>query len=385
MISTLHLDKAINSRPFPLASQFPILSFFTGAGLLDLGFMQAGFPIIWRNEYAPMFIKGFNHAMANMTNGLSKEMINNNKSIIDVSPRQIAKEAFHNTHKPELFGIIGGPPCPDFSVGGKNKGVQGDNGILSQVYVDRILALKPTFFLFENVPGLIRTNRHRLFFDSLIKQLECYYHTDYKLLNALEYGVPQDRQRLFLIGINKKWSNKNLAYHAFSNNKAWFSWPKPVHKDAKKIYNWPDTSPFRDTPEKPKNIPDEIMVGTWICDPAIQLLPNGLEAFRPYSNKFNNILEGDVSRKSFKRLHRWRFSPTAAYGNNEVHLHPFEARRLTVREVMRIQSLPDDYVLPEDMPLSHKFKTIGNGVPVKLANAVANSIADLLGGNINDY
>jgi DNA (cytosine-5)-methyltransferase 1 len=96
------------------------------------------------------------------------------------------------------------------------------------------------------------------------------------------------------------------------------------------------------------------------------------------------IPEGDVSRKSFKRLHRWRFSPTAAYGNNEVHLHPTLPRRLTVREALRIQSVPDTYILPEDMPLTHKFKTIGNGVAVKLAYAVACSIRNMIEGGPHD-
>ena len=88
------------------------------------------------------------------------------------------------------------------------------------------------------------------------------------------------------------------------------------------------------------------MVGPLICDlDEIAKLPNGVEGFTPKSDKFNWIPEGDVSRKSFKRLHRWRYSPAVAYGNNEVHLHPTQPRRLTVREAMRIQTdLPPKYV-----------------------------------------
>ena len=88
--------------------------------------------------------------------------------------------------------------------------------------------------------------------------------------------------------------------------------------------------------------------------------------------------EGDVSRKSFKRLHRFRFSPTAWYGNQEVHLHPWKARRLSVREALRIQSVPDEYVLPKEMSLSAKFKMICNGVPCIMARAVAQSVHEVL-------
>jgi DNA (cytosine-5)-methyltransferase 1 len=145
---------------------------------------------------------------------------------------------------------------------------------------------------------------------------------------------------------------------------------------AKTRFTWPAQSPFGAYPEKPVGIPDELMVGPSISNrEETSALSNGLEAFHPKSSKFNSIAEGDVSGKSFKRLHRWRYSPAAAYGHNEVHLHPTAPRRLTVREALRIQAVPDTYAFPSDLPLSHKFKMIGNGVPVKLTQAIAASFA----------
>lgn len=88
--------------------------------------------------------------------------------------------------------------------------------------------------------------------------------------------------------------------------------------------------------------------------------------------------EGDVSKKSYKRLHRWRYSPTVAYGNNEVHLHPYRLRRISAAEAMALQSLPRSFELPPSMTLTNKFKTIGNGVPFLLAKGIANTIADFL-------
>ncbi|MGM3114922.1 DNA cytosine methyltransferase, partial [Bacillus cereus group sp. BC326] len=82
---------------------------------------------------------------------------------------------------------------------------------------------------------------------------------------------------------------------------------------------------------------------------------NANQFFKPRAGlaKFQMIEEGDDSKKSYKRLHRWRFSPTAAYGNNEVHLHPYKARRLSVAEALAIQSLPREFELPVDISLTN--------------------------------
>lgn len=378
-------------------NEIPILSFFTGLGLLDLGFHQAGFQSIWHNEIDKHFIQGFEHGMKTYGVDGRPSKIQNSLSILDIGPNQILREAFSNAVKPEVFGVIGGPPCPDFSVGGKNLGGKGERGKLSQVYTSRILELKPTFFLFENVPGLLRTTKHRGFLSGLLDQLSGHYILDLRILNALDYGVPQDRERLFLVGLNKSWLKKNksalrqkLSANELIQNarkplppgvsqeaeKHWMPWNMfRKYYNAKATFNWPTVDPFGESPSRPEQLPLELMVGPLICDQTrLSGLPNGTEAFKPYSHRFSTVDEGDVSKKCFKRLHRWRFSPAAAYGNNEVHLHPIEPRRLSVREAMMIQTVPDDFALPENMTLSSKFKTIGNAVPVKLAEAVAKSI-----------
>ena len=108
----------------------------------------------------------------------------------------------------------------------------------------------------------------------------------------------------------------------------------------------------------------------------INKVPNAIEYFNLYKPdaELLQIKEGETTRPSFKRLHRFKYSPTACYGNNEVHLHPYKHRRLSVRETLRIQGVPDAYVLPSELPLTKKFKMIGNGVPVPLAKAVAVAI-----------
>jgi DNA (cytosine-5)-methyltransferase 1 len=356
--------------------KIPVLSYFTGGGLLDLGFTKYNFDIVWRNENNGAFVRGFEHAMAALTG--NEHTVNNTSSIVNLKPKQVLKEAFGDAGAPETFGIIGGPPCPDFSNGGKNRGEHGDNGKLSNDYVKNILALRPAFFLFENVKGLFKTEKHRQFFDKLTTKLERSYLIDHTILNALDFGVPQNRERVFLIGFSYEWLNERLDVDALALADTWFPWPvNEEYEGARNKYTWPARAPFGSQPEKPEDIPDQLMVGTHICNPNEDLsqMPNGNDQFNPKSQKFQVIEEGDDTRKSFKRLHRWRYSPAAAYGNNEVHLHPTEARRLSLREVLRVQTVPDKYELPADLTLSQKFKMIGNGVPVDLAEAVAGAMA----------
>jgi DNA (cytosine-5)-methyltransferase 1 len=385
--------------PKPAPARVPVLSFFTGAGFLDLGFMNAGFNIIWHNEIEPHFIDCFECGMASLFGNGHRPHIENKTSLIHLGSKQIAKEAFHNQPRPALFGVIGGPPCHDFSAAGKHRGRDGDFGRLSQTYVNRILDLEPTFFVFENVPGLVRFDKHRAFLIDLLNQLSRKYVLDLRVLNALEFGVPQDRERLFLTGLLSNWVERERPgliriprkwYNQISwrdvnqltNNGCWpqwFPWTLPrAFPEARTRYPWPATVEFGATPPRPPGIPPELMTGTHICNPQIQHLPNMQDQFVPHSNRFREVWEGDVSGKSFKRLHRWRYSPAAAYGHNEVHLHPSEPRRLSVREALIIQSVPDDYALPDTVPLSHKFKTVSNGVPVKLAQAVASSLMTLI-------
>ncbi len=358
--------------------QIPILSFFSGGGFLDIGFEQAGFEIVWNNEFkeafADMYEAGISswRASQSSTNPSPAQIIER-ESIENLQPTQVSAKAF-GTITPPFFGVIGGPPCPDFSPSGTYLGANGDRGKLTQVFIDFICQLKPAFFVMENVPGLFR-GRHRSYFDQVTQQLELSgYLTDARILSALELGVPQDRQRLFFVGIRDELvTGSDTKKFSISGDSQCFLWPEPLYPNAKSL-PWPTFVPFgTEVVAKPDEVPLELSVYS-LLNHNVEQLPNGLEAFRPYSKKFQLIAEGDVSGKSFKRLHRYRYSPTAWYGNNEVHLHPWKPRRLTVRETLRIQTVPDEYVLPCDYTLTDKFKMIGNGVPCVLAKHLAMSV-----------
>jgi DNA (cytosine-5)-methyltransferase 1 len=210
------------------------------------------------------------------------------------------------------------------------------------------------------------------------------YAVDLRVLSSLDLGLPQDRERVFVVGVRRSVIKEIYGTIVRKGERDWFPWPRDDrYERAKERFRWPTTSPFGRTPPKPEGIPEELFVGPLVLNQEeLEKLPNAGEGFEPHSEKFHFILEGDDSRKSFKRLHRYRYSPTAAYGNNEVHLHPTLPRRLRVREAMRIQTVPDTFALPPELPLSTKFKLIGNGVPVRLAWHIGSVLARFLTGKV---
>ena len=278
-------------------------------------------------------------------------------------------------HKNEIVGFIGGPPCPDFSVGGKNKGQNGENGRLSGIYIDLIVKNNPDFFLFENVRGLWRTKKHREFYECLKAKLRAAnYQLTEKLINAISFGAPQDRDRIILLGFKRGLVEKK------SLDVDQFPWGKEEKYPDRSAFefNWPAQEEYEEYSIKPvpRDIPFELTVEHWFQKNDVERHPNAKNFFNPRAAlpKFQSIPEGDDLKKSFKRLHRWRYSPTAAYGNNEVHVHPYKSRRLSAAEALAIQSLPKEYSLPAEMTLSNMFKCIGNGVPYVAAKGLADTI-----------
>jgi len=358
----------------------PLISLFTGGGFMDIGFEQAGFDVAWTNELNPVFAEMFVTARGGMTipGARKKPLKPNLTSVSRLKAAAVLREAFPRK-RPNMFGAIGGPPCPDFSRGGLHGGGKGVNGRLTADFVRLLCRLKPDFFVIENVPGLIRTKKHRRFLKRQITYLRKTgnFLVDFRILNSLQFGAPQDRERLFVVGFRKTLAYCALGRRPRATERGWFPWPHDPRYTGARQLPWPKVSPFGKEPKKPAGIPDELMVYTYFGpqdDPVS--VANGCDFFKAHSPKFRKRQEGDVKHKSFKRLHRYRFSPTAWYGNQEVHLHPWLPRRLSVREALRLQTVPDDYVLPADATLSAKFKLICNGVPCLMARALATVVRE---------
>ncbi len=180
-----------------------VYSFFSGIGFLDFGFEKAGFNIVFVNEINKKFLEAYKFARQNIevppVHGYSDKSAD--AFLNDKEWGKISDSLSYN----DIFGFIGGPPCPDFSVAGVNEGCQGKNGQLTQTYVDLIKKRKPDFFVFENVKGLYTTKKHREFFEKIKNELaNVGYRIFESVENALSYGVPQNRDRLFLVGFKKE-------------------------------------------------------------------------------------------------------------------------------------------------------------------------------------
>lgn len=358
-----------------------IFSFFSGCGFLDLGFEKAGYEIETVNEFSPSFMNAYKYARKVM--GMQEPHFGyyncDVNVFLDSKSNELKKMMTEARKDGSLVGFIGGPPCPDFSIAGKQRGRNGDNGKLSLSYVQLIIKHQPDFFMFENVKGLWSTAKHRAYYDELKRMLsDSGYNMIDRMTNALEYGVPQDRDRVILFGI-KKGIIKKYKYHLDSF--PWDKYMKYVLNEVKSM-PWPDMETFEDNRKTsiPTGIPQELTVEYWFEKNDVEHHPDATRFFVPRAGlkKMLVIQEGDVNKKSYKRLHRWRYSPTAAYGNNEVHLHPYKARRLSVAECLAIQSLPKEFSLPKEMSLSDCFKTIGNGVPFLLSYGIARTIKDFM-------
>lgn len=370
-----------------LSSTQPIIfSFFSGSGFLDLGFEMSGFDVRFVNEYQESFLDAYIYSREQMglPNPLYGHHLGSIEDFLSGEKSEELNQLVSESKKDSLVGFIGGPPCPDFSAAGKHKGADGDNGRLTKVYIEAIVGNQPDFFLFENVKGLWRTLKHREFYDEMKSLLEeaGYILTD-RLTNCIEYGVPQDRDRILMFGIHSKHVG-DLSREELQQN---FNWEKEHLFNRELVLDkslWPTTSKFKEAVSSRRKLPsnleglETLTVQHWFEKNEVYNHPNSKHHFKPYSARFHTVEEGDDSKKSFKRLHRFRYSPTAAYGNNEVHLHPYKPRRLSAAEALAIQSLPKEFSLPPRMTLSDMFKTIGNGVPYLASLGLARTIKQYL-------
>ncbi len=368
-----------------LNTKIGIFSFFAGAGFLDLGFeTTSGFETLFVNEYHKPFMDIYKSSRKALK--IKEPVFGHNTEDICVflneeHGKALAENMIEAKKSYDLIGFIGGPPCPDFSVGGKNKGAEGENGKLSGTYIELIIRNNPDFFLFENVKGLYRTKKHRSFFDEMkLKLIANGYYLTEKLINALDYGAPQDRERIILLGFKRETlRGMGMELNGSPILKS-FDWNSKTRYNSNEIRlkNWPAQEPYFEEEVKliPRGIEKKLTVQYWFDKNDVENHPNSKHYFQPRAglSKFQSIQEGDDLKKSYKRLHRWRYSPTAAYGNNEVHLHPYKPRRLSVAEALAIQSLPKDFIIPEHISLSNMFKTIGNGVPYLAAKGLAETI-----------
>ena len=326
-----------------------ILSLFSGCGGLDLGFEKAGFDIPVANEFDKNIWKTFeiNHPQTK----LLKEDIRN----IDT---KILPD--------DIDGIIGGPPCQSWSEAGSLKGIKDDRGKLFYEYIRILKNVQPKFFLAENVSGML-ADRHSEAVENILKMFEeCGYDVSLTLVNAKDYGVAQERKRVFYIGFRKDLNIK-------------FDFPKGSTEDDN----------------------DKITLRDIIWDLKDSAVPAG-EKNRHNPNAINNneYFIGSYSPifMSRNRVKSWDEQAfTVQASGRQCQIHPQAPkmikvdkndcrfvegkenlyRRMTIREVARVQGFPDTFKFVYNNT-NDAYKMIGNAVPVNLAYEVACAIKKAL-------
>ena len=156
---------------------------------MDMGFIKAGFEIVFANEYDKMFAKLHDEGMSSWSTNHNLPFcpISSTQSLVDLTSDDILKTAFP-CGKPKMWGIIGGPPCQDFTMRGKGDGFNGSRGKMTQVFLERIQQMKPSFFVMENVVGLLMRKDAKRTLDTLMLNLiwyHCLVHKDIQLIRQI--------------------------------------------------------------------------------------------------------------------------------------------------------------------------------------------------------
>ncbi len=323
-----------------------IVSLFSGAGGLDKGFEASGFKTIWANEYDKNIWETYEKNFPSTV--LDK------RSIRDVPSNEI----------PVCDGIIGGPPCQSWSEAGALRGIKDKRGQLFFEFIRILRDKKPKFFLAENVSGML-AERHK---DALknIKKLfsDSGYNLSFSLLNAIDYGVPQTRKRIFFIGIRK-----DLEFN--------FTFPSPLKN--KRVLN----DVISDIQESVLPAKDKQKTNNGNC-----LIPNHEYMIGDFSTIFmsrNRVRSWDEPSFTIQAggrhapLHPQAPKMQFIHQNKRVFVEGKEKlyRRLSIRECARIQTFPDDYIFHYSN-LADGYKMVGNAVPCNLAYCLAKTIKEQL-------
>lgn len=386
-----------------MCQKYKIVSLFSGCGGFDLGFIKSGFEVIWANDF-------FKDAVETYKKNIGEHIVF--EDITKISSSQI----------PNDFDVlIGGFPCQGFSVANTKRNMNDERNYLYKEFVRIIKDKKPKFFIAENVKGLLSMQK-----GDIIKMIvndfkKIGYDVDYKVLNASDYGVPQNRERVFIIGNNigvqnifpKKTHGFNLLpYFSVKDSIGYLSDVRtrdvPFKLNNKIIYNHIARLNVQNTFYCRKNNIqqseicdylkywknkkeisiskiDEILgykytAGHWFRKDEFGSIPNKydwllLKKILDFDDKYDKIVTSfylkDITFEQSLRISNW-VKPSDTITATGPEIHPNKERRLSVRECAILQTFPDDFVF--EGSTSNMYKQIGNAVPVLLAEKIANII-----------
>lgn len=317
-----------------------IVSLFSGCGGLDLGFENTGYDVVFANDKEEHVEQTYNE------NHDSTITI---KDIRDLDYSEI----------PDCEGIVGGPPCQTWSLAGNLDGADDERGGVFYDYIDIIQAKQPDFFVTENVPGIVSSANIDEFEKILDSFKDIGYTVDWEKMDAEKYGVPQARTRVVIVGVR---NDVDFDYQ----------FPK-LGKETVQAGTLP-ACPSKETDGDAHDSSD-------------LHLPNHEHYVGSYSSRFmsrNRVRKWDepaytvLAGARYQKIHpqapkmvkvekdNWKFKDG----------HEDEYRRYSVREAARLQTFPDDFIFHYD-DVKDGYKMVGNAVPVKLAESVAESLKPL--------
>jgi DNA (cytosine-5)-methyltransferase 1 len=319
-----------------------LVSLFSGAGGLDLGFERAGMKVVWANEFDKTIWDTYRKNFPNT------EL--ETRSIANVDASEI----------PDCDGVIGGPPCQSWSEAGALRGIRDRRGQLFFEYVRILEEKRPKFFLAENVSGILFSRHSKAITSILERFTQLGYNVSFGLLNANDYGVPQDRERVIIVGYQS-------AYAKFF---------EPPQQDAERL-----------------TLRDAIWDLRRTAVPAEDSTPK----YRRSRVANHEYMTGGFSSiyMSRNRVRSWAEpSFTIQAGARHAPLHPQAPpmpliskdvrifapgaehlyRRLSVRECARIQTFPDSHEFVYGNVVNG-YKMVGNAVPVEFARRIAERIS----------
>ena len=326
-------------------NDFVAVSLFSGGGGLDLGLSFAGFHFKYSTDSELEYCQTIQQNFANCI----------------VEPRDVynlnGAEIKEKIQSKSIALIAGGPPCQSFSILGNRKSFADSRGQLVFEFLRLVNELKPSAFIFENVPGLLTLNKGKDWFQflSAIKTITDYKLCMSKILNAADYGVPQIRKRIFVVGF------RSLTK---------FTPPNPTH------FN----------PHKAEGISNQELI-EWLSSKLaledVEGLPN--HDIRPHGERVRSRYQlippgGRDQVDHTDRIHPERPAGTVIVGSRtgggRPHIHPNFPRHITVREAARLQSFPDWYLFLGSS--TAQYRQVGNAVPPLLAYSIGKCIKEAL-------
>ncbi len=342
-----------------------IVSLFAGCGGLDLGFAKAGFKTIWANEWDKEIWHTYesNH-------------VNTHLDRRDI--REIA-----STKIPDCIGIVGGPPCQSWSEAGRQKGIKDDRGRLFLEYIRILQDKQPLFFLAENVSGMLH-KKHDLALKNIVAAFEeAGYEVRFKLLDAVNFNVPQQRKRVILVGfrqdLQRAFNFETVNGHRSYTERRCVNFVKQQPKLTLKDAIWDLRESALAAKAKNKTNAEACLIANH------EYAVGGFSSMYMSRNRVRSWQE-----PSFTIQASSRHAPIHPQANKMINVgrdkfifdpdSPYPYHRLSVRECARIQTFPDDFIFYYQN-LNAGYKMIGNAVPVNFSLALATAIKEQLFSN----